>query len=80
MQFIHTPHVRLCYLVIFDFLHATIKQPMKVCLQGKVIEIEKWDKLMSAALSVSGVKVSRNEILVASLSNLYSAEQLKQIR
>ena len=80
MQFIHTPHVRLCYLVIFDFLHATIKQSMKVCLQGKVIEIEKWDKVMSAALSVSGVKVSRNEILVASLSNLYSAEQLKQIR
>ena len=80
MQFIHTPHVRLCYLVIFDFLHATIKQSMKVCSQGKVIEIEKWDKVMSAALSVSGVKVSRNEILVASLSNLYSAEQLKQIR
>ena len=80
MQFIHTPHVRLCYLVIFDFLHATIKQSMKVCLQGKVIEIEKWDKVMSAALSVSGVKVSRNEILVASLSNLYSAGQLKQIR
>ena len=53
---------------------------MKVCLQGKVIEIEKWDKVMSAALSVSGVKVSRNESLVASLSNLYSAEQLKQIR
>lgn len=80
MQFIHTPHVRLCYLVIFDFLHATIKQSMKVCLQGKVIEIEKWDKVMSAALSVSGVKVSRNEFLVASLSNLYSAGQLKRIR
>lgn len=53
---------------------------MKVCLQGKVIEIGKWDKVMPVALSVSGVKVSRNEILVASLSNLYSAEQLKQIR
>lgn len=80
MQFIHTPHVRLCYLVIFDFLHATIKQSMKVCLKGKVIEIEKWDKVMSAALSVSGVKVSRNEFLVASLCNLCSTEQLKQIR
>ena len=80
MQFIHTPHVRSCYLVFFDFLHATIKHSMKVCLQGKVIEIEKWDKVMSAALSVSGVKESRNEFLVASLSNLYSAGQLKQIR
>ena len=80
MQFIHTPHVRLCYLVFFDFLHTTIKHSMKVCLQGKVIEIEKWDKVMSAALSVSGVKVSRNEFLVASLCNLCSTEQLKQIR
>ena len=53
---------------------------MKVCLQGKVIEIGKWDKVMPVALSVSGVKVSRNEFLVASLSNLYSAGQLKQIR
>ena len=80
MQFIHTPHVRLCYLVIFDFLHATIKHTMKVCLQGKVIEIGKWDKVMPVALSVSGVKESRNEFLVASLSNLYSAGQLKRIR
>lgn len=80
MQFIHTPHVRLCYLVFFDFLHATKKHTMKVCLQGKVIEIGKWDKVMPVALSVPGVKVSRNEFLVASLSNLYSAGQLKQIR
>ena len=80
MQFIHTPHVRLCYLVFFDFLHATIKHTMKVCLQGKVIETGKWDKVMSAALSVPGVKVSRNEFLVASSSNLCSTEQLKQIR
>lgn len=32
------------------------------------------------ALSVYRVKVSRDEFLVASLSNLYSAGQLKQIR
>ena len=80
MQFIHTPHVRLCYLVFFDFLHATIKHSMKVCLQGKVIEIEKWDKMMPVALSVPGVKVNRNEFLVASLCNLCSTGQLKQIR
>ena len=43
-------------------------------------EIGTWDKVMSVALSVPGVKVSRNEFLVASLSNLYSAGQLKRIR
>ncbi len=42
-------------------------------------EIGTWDKVMSVALSVPGVKVSRNEFLVASLSNLCSTEQLKQI-
>ena len=42
-------------------------------------EVGKWDKVMSVALSVPGVKVNRNEFLVASLVNLCSVEQLKQI-
>ena len=43
-------------------------------------ELGKWDKVMSVALSVPGVKVNRNEFLVAALNNLCSVEQLKQIR
>ena len=43
-------------------------------------ELRKWDKVMSVALSVPGVKVNRNEFLVAALNNLCSVEQLKQIR
>ena len=42
-------------------------------------ELGKWDKVMSVALSVPGVKVNRNEFLVAALNNLCSVEQLKQI-
>ena len=42
-------------------------------------EVGKWDRVMSVALSVPGVKVNRNEFLVASLANLCSVEQLKQI-
>lgn len=42
-------------------------------------EVGKWDKVMSVALSVPGVKVNRNEFLVASLVNLCSVEQLRQI-
>ena len=42
-------------------------------------ELRKWDKVMSVALSVPGVKVNRNEFLVAALNNLCSVEQLKQI-
>ena len=43
-------------------------------------ELGKWYKVMSVALSVPGVKVNRNEFLVAALNNLCSVEQLKQIR
>ena len=43
-------------------------------------ELGKRDKVMSVALSVPGVKVNRNEFLVAALNNLCSVEQLKQIR
>lgn len=42
-------------------------------------EIQTWDKVMSVAMSVPGVKVNRKEFLVAALSNLCSLEQLKQI-
>ena len=43
-------------------------------------EIQTWDKVMSVAMSVPGVKVNRKEFLVAALNNLCSVEQLKQIR
>ena len=42
-------------------------------------ELEKWDNVMSMALSVPGVKVNRNEFLVAALSHHCSVEQMKQI-
>lgn len=42
-------------------------------------EIQTWDKVMSVAMSVPGVKVNRKEFLVAALSKLCSLEQLKQI-
>ncbi len=42
-------------------------------------EVATWDKVMSLAISVPGVKVNRNEFLVAALNNLCSVEQLKQI-
>ena len=42
-------------------------------------EVATWDKVMSLAISVPGVKVNRNEFLVTALNNLCSVEQLKQI-
>lgn len=42
-------------------------------------EVATWNKVLSVAISIPGVKVNRNEFLVAALSNLCSIEQLKQI-